>query len=99
MKQQKQNNTLSLNITQICRHTHELKHKPTKTKKILIKVMQIYLPVRPQTGFHGDEMATSNWLDKRMLASEPKTRDGSENIQIPVRMHAYTQIHSASGVS
>lgn len=61
--------------------------------------MQIYLPVRPQTGFHGDEMVTSNWLDKRMLASEPKIWDGLENIQNPVCMHAYTQIHSVCGIT
>lgn len=39
--------------------------KKTKKKNISIKVMQIYLPIRPQTGFHGDEMATSNWLDEK----------------------------------
>lgn len=45
--------------------THKLKQKPAKKKNISIKVMQIYLPIRPQTGFHGDEMATSNWLDEK----------------------------------
>lgn len=48
--------------------THKLKQKPDKKKQkknISIKVMQIYLPIRPQTGFHGDEMATSNWLDEK----------------------------------
>lgn len=46
--------------------------------------MQIYLLVGSQTSFHGDKMATSNWLDKSMLTSEPKTPESSENLQIPV---------------
>lgn len=32
--QQKQNNTLSLSATQILRHTHKFKDKPTKEKKM-----------------------------------------------------------------
>lgn len=46
--------------------------------------MQIHLLVGSQTSFRRDEMATSNWLDKSMLTSEPKTPESSENLQIPV---------------
>lgn len=46
------------------KHTN-LNRSPPKKNNISIKVMQIYLPIRPQTGFHGDEMATSNWLDEK----------------------------------
>lgn len=52
-------------------------------KKNVIKVMQMYLLVGSQTSFYGDEMATSNWLDKSMLTSEPKTPESSENLLIP----------------
>lgn len=40
--------------------------------------MQIHLLVGSQTSFRRDEMATSNWLDKSMLTSEPKTPESSE---------------------
>lgn len=47
--------------------------------------------LKPQTGFHGDEIATFNWLDKRMLTSEPTTWDGLENIYSCTQ--TYTQTH------
>lgn len=86
MKQQIQNNKLTKH--QLDPQTHEQTLTQTNQKKIFfIKIMQIYLPVRPQTGFHRDEMATSNWQDKRMLASEAKTWDALENIQILASIH------------
>lgn len=71
MKQQIQNNKLTEHQSDPQTHAQTLTQ--TNQKDFFIKIMQIYLPVRPKTGFHRDEMATSNWQDKRTLASEAKT--------------------------
>lgn len=70
---------------------------PNERKIKVIKVMQIHLLVGSQTSFHGDEMAPSNWLDKSMLTSEPKTPERWENLQMPVCREADAGGRGCSG--
>lgn len=69
--------------------------KKTKKKNISIKVMQIYLPIRPQTGFHGDEMATSNWLDEKEACIWAKNMRRLGKFTVPFVLE-YTQTRGAS---
>lgn len=81
-----------LNISQIRRRARKLRQK--HKEKLQSKSCKSICQLGPQTGFHGDEMARFNWLDKRTLASESTTWEGLENIHIPVCLHAQTHKHT-----